>query len=501
MEVLGGLLNAIEPGNLLFVVLGVTVGISFGAVPGLDATTGTALLIPLTYGLSATQALLFLSSLYVGGVFGGSITAILFRIPGASEAVMTTLDGYPMAQKGKAGKALGTAIMSSSIGGTFATIVAVIMTAQLTKVALSFGPAEYAALALLGLSCITSLGGTSQLKGIVSACVGLLAATIGADAIAGVPRFAFGSEVLYNGIPFVPAVIGLFAASEVFSNLSKSQELKAEQTTDTKKFKTELMTIKDFLRMKWIILRGSIIGTWIGILPGVGATTAAIIGYSTEVRLSKHPEKFGTGIPEGIAAAESSNNSAAVGAMIPLLSLGIPGSATTAVLIGAFLIHGLKVGPLLMVNNSELVYTIFGGMFFSNFLIILGGALAVKFFVKLIKIPYTVMSTSIISFCIVGALSLGDYHGVIVMFIFAIIGFFLNKYGYPSAPVVLGLVLGPILEDSMRRALMISNNNIGKIITRPITASILIIAVISLLTPYFGNIKSFFNRNTKNATN
>lgn len=407
MEIMAGLLNALEPGNLIFVFMGVLIGISFGAVPGLDPTTGTALLIPVTYAFTSTQALLFLTSLYLGGVFGGSITAVLFRVPGSSEAVMTSLDGYPMAQRGEAGKALGTAIMSSSIGGTLAVLVTIVLSSQLAKIALKFGPSEYFALAVLGLSCVSSVGTKSQIKSLIGACIGLLLATVGIDAITGVTRFTFGSKTLLNGIAFVPAIIGLFAASEVLTKVYQGKGVEAIENGATRNVKTELMTLKDILKVKWTILRASAIGTWIGILPGVGATTASIIGYTQEVRFSKHPEKFGTGIQEGIAAPEAANNAGAVGAMVPLLALGIPGSATTAILIGAFLIHGLKVGPLLFINNRELVYSIFGGMFLTNFMVVLGGLFAVKLFVKLVQIPYPIMATSIMSFCIIGSLALG----------------------------------------------------------------------------------------------
>ncbi len=469
--------------NFIFVILGVITGVCFGAVPGLDATTGTALVIPLTYAMSPEQALFFLGALYVGGVFGGSITAILFRVPGASEAVMTTLDGYPMAQKGQGGKALGVSITSSSLGGTFAVVVALLLTAPLATIALSFGPAEYFALAVLGLSSVVSVGVKSQLKALIGVCIGLLAATVGGDAIAGIPRFTFGSEQLFSGIPFIPAIIGLFAASEVFSKVSQGYGIEALEPTAGSKPKAELMKIKEIIKMKWTILRGAIIGTWIGILPGVGATTAAIIGYTQEVRFSKHPEKFGTGIPEGIAAPEAANNSAAVGAMVPLLALGIPGSATAAVLIGAFMIHGLTPGPLLLVNKPGLMYSILGSMFFANFLIVLVGLLAAKVFVKLLNIPYPIMATSIMTICVIGAMSLGDAQAVLLMFVFGIGGYFMNKYDYPSAPIILGLVLGPILEVSLRKALMIAGQDFVAVASRPITAFLLVASVLMLLSP------------------
>ena len=484
MELLVGMMRVLEPSNILFVFLGTFVGVSFGAVPGLDPTTGTALLIPLTYALTPTQALLFLTCLYIGGVFGGSITAILFRVPGSSEAVMTSLDGYELTKKGLAGKALGVAITSSALGGLFSVFVMILLAPQLAKVALQFGPAEYFALGILGLCCVVSAGSKDPVKGMVSMFLGLLLATVGIDAITGTARFTFGSSALLGGVAFVPVIIGLFAAAEVFTKVSeRSQGIAVEAGVSHKNLSTQFPSLRELAELKWTILRSAAIGTWVGILPGVGATTAAIMGYTQEVRLSREPKRFGTGVIQGVAAPEAANNAGAVGAFVPLLGLGIPGSATTAILIGAFLIHGLKVGPLLFMQNRDIVYSLFGGMFLTNATVVLAGFLAVRLFVRFVYLPYPILSTSIMTFCVIGSLALGDVNGVLMMFVSAIAGFFMAKYEYPAAPVILGMVLGPIVEASLRRALMISGNSVGEILFRPIAGGLLLIALVLLVLP------------------
>ncbi|MBR0199829.1 MAG: tripartite tricarboxylate transporter permease [Oscillospiraceae bacterium] len=489
MELLNGIGALLEPSVLLYLLIGVLIGVSFGATPGLDATTGTALLIPITYTMQPMQAIIFLSALYIGGVFGGSITAILFKVPGASEAVMTALDGYPMAQKGQAGKALGLAIMSSSIGGLIGCCFMFLLTMQMARVALSFGPAEYAALAILGLSCISSIGSQSQLKALMSCGFGMLLATVGIDQMSGMPRFTFGNSSLLSGIPLVPVLIGLFAASEVFDKVSAKTEMKVVDENNSKNTGISIReTLRELRKHFGTLIRGSLIGTWIGILPGVGATTASVVSYSQESRMSKPEIPFGEGAPQGIVAAEAANNAAAVGAFIPMLSLGIPGSATTAVLVGAFLLHGISVGPLLFVNQKELVYSIFGGIFLSNFLIVLCGLFMVRVFIKFVKLPYPIMATSILTFCVVGSLSVAGTMGVVVMFGFGFIGYAMNRARYPIAPVILGLILGQILEANMRRGLLLSQGSLVAMISRPITVVLLLLALFSFAVPYIGKI-------------
>lgn len=490
-ELLAGFQSVLEPSNLLFVILGTLVGIAVGSVPGLDCSVGTALVLPLTFAMTPAQAIIFLAGLYSGGVYGGQIPAILFRVPGASEAVMTTLDGYPMAQQGRAGEALGIGLISSFTGGMFSVIALALLAPPLAGFALEFGPPEYFALAILGLSAISSLGTNSQSKALVSGLLGLLIATVGIDPITGMNRFTFGNPALQAGIGFIPAVIGLFAASEVFRQI----EMRAgragpdsEELIRINRARVELPAFREIWPLKWSMLRSAIVGLWLGILPGVGATTAAIVGYAQAVRFSKHPERFGKGEMEGVMAAETANNAATGGAMIPLLALGIPGSATTAIMIGAFLLHGLRPGPLFLMEQRPLAFTIFAGMALSQLVFLMLGFFAVRPFSKLLQLPYPYLAANILGFSAVGAVALGDFYGMQLMLVFALVGFVLEKYGFSVAPMVLGLVLGPIAETSLRRGLLIVDYDWVALLTRPITAAFLILALISILWPIVGQL-------------
>jgi putative tricarboxylic transport membrane protein len=490
-DLMAGFQSALEPSNLLFVLLGTVVGIAVGSVPGLDCSVGTALVLPLTFAMTPTQAIIFLAGLYAGGVYGGQIPAILFRVPGASEAVMTTLDGYPMAQQGRAGKALGIGLISSFFGGMFSVVALVVLAPPLADMALRFGPPEYFALAVLGLSAISSLGTKSQSKAIVSGLLGLLIATVGIDPITGINRFTFGTPALQAGIGFIPAVIGLFAASEVFRQIEMRSRYAGPDQDELSRIATakiELPSFPEVWRLKWSMIRSAFVGLWLGILPGVGATTAAIVGYAQAVRFSKHPERFGKGEMEGVMAAETANNAATGGAMIPLLALGIPGSATTAIMIGAFLIHGLRPGPLFLMQQKPLAFTIFAGMALSQVIFLVLGFFAVKPFSKLLQLPYPYLAANIFAFSAVGAVAMGDFYGMQLMLVFAVVGFVLEKYGFSVAPMVLGLVLGPIAETSLRRGLLIVDYDVGALLTRPITAAFLALALLSLLWPIAGQV-------------
>ena len=486
VDILTGYAHVFQMENLFVVVLGTLIGVALGSFPGLDCTVGVALFLPVTYTMTPAQAILLLSALYSGAVYGAQIPAILFRVPGAPEAVVTTLDGYPMAQKGQAGKALGTGLLSSLAGGLFGVLGLTLLAPLLAEVALLFGPSEYAALGVLGLTAIASLGSKSQVKAIISGLFGLLFATVGLDPIVGYPRFTFDTTVLKGGITFIPAVIGLFAAAEVYNQISKGMALSNKSLNDSQqpeRVRVEFPKWREIKPLKWSSIRSAFLGLGVGILPGVGATTAAIVGYSQAVQFSKNPEKFGTGTMEGVMAPEIANNAAAGGAMVPLLSLGIPGSATTAVMLGAFLLHGLRPGPLLLIQQRPLAFTIFAGMALSNILFFFFGFLAIRFFVHLRRVPYPFIAVGILVFSAVGANAMGNISGMMMMFIFAILGFIMEKYNYAVAPMILGLVLGPIIEPMFRRALMMYEYDLLAVVSRPITAGLLIVSVIITCTP------------------
>jgi len=490
MELIQGFISAFQylfnhPLNWLLLLFGTIWGILFGCVPGLTGIVGVALLIPFTFTLNPIEGLLMLGAVYVGSTFGGSISAILFNTPGAPEAACTTLDGYPMAKKGQAGKAIGYALSASAIGGLFGTIVLILLAPPLSEMALAFGPPEYFALAILGITAIASIGTKSVFKSLLSGMIGLGLATVGMDPLTSNARFNFGSKLLLTGISFIPAIIGLFALSEVLKRSGES--LRAMAVDAGSKVLTKLPSLREIWDLKITLLRSSIIGTFIGVLPGVGATTAAFIGYSEAVRWSKHPEKFGTGVPEGIVAPESANNSAVGGSMVPLLSMGIPGSATTAVMIGGLTIHGIIPGPMLMVQNQDLVYSVFIGMLIANVLMIFFGIKIASQFGKILKIPYVLVGPSIIVLCMTGVFALrNNMMDLVVMLALGGFGYLLQELDYPIAPLIIGLVLGPIAEVSLRRAMILNNFDIIAVVTHPIAGVMLLISALSLIYGLYG---------------
>lgn len=469
-----------QPMTLIFIILGVMLGTVLGAIPGLNSTMGTALLIPFTFAMSAENGLALLAAVYCGGTFGGSISAILFNVPGAPEAAATGFDGYPMAQKGMAGEALGYAIMSSVIGGLFSVLVMNLVSPQLAKVGLTFSQPEYFALAVAALTLIASLGGAQMARAFIAGLIGLLLATIGIDELTADDRFTFGTKALMGGINFIPAIIGAFAIGEILAKAEEGKGLSGEHLNI--KVSTKLPKVKELLRLKWTIVRSALIGTAIGILPGVGATTAAFIGYSEAVRWSRHPEKFGTGVPEGIAGPETANNAATGGAMVPLLTLGIPGSATTAVIIGGFLVHGLQPGPMLFLNQPKLMYCIFISMYLANIIMLFAGLLVAKLFANFRRVRYSILGPVVFVFAAIGSFGIrNDVADIWIMFACGLIGYFFKKFKYPIAPLIIGLVLGPLTEVSLRKGMFMTDYALGPFLLRPIAGTILFIAVASVL--------------------
>jgi len=469
-----------QPMTLIFIILGVMLGTVLGAIPGLNSTMGTALLIPFTFAMSAENGLALLAAVYCGGTFGGSISAILFNVPGAPEAAATGFDGYPMAQKGMAGEALGYAIMSSVIGGLFSVLVMNLVSPQLAKVGLTFSQPEYFALAVAALTLIASLGGAQMARAFIAGLIGLLLATIGIDELTADERFTFGTKALMGGINFIPAIIGAFAIGEILAKAEEGKGLSGEHLNI--KVSTKLPKLPELLRLKWTIVRSAIIGTAIGILPGVGATTAAFIGYSEAVRWSKHPEKFGTGVPEGISGPETANNAATGGAMVPLLTLGIPGSATTAVIIGGFLVHGLQPGPMLFLNQPKLMYVIFIAMYLANIIMLFAGLLVAKLFANFRKVRYSILGPVVFVFAAIGSFGIrNDVADIWIMFACGLLGYFFKKFKYPIAPLIIGLVLGPLTEVSLRKGMFMTDYALGPFLLRPIAGTILFIAVASVL--------------------
>lgn len=477
---LNGFVEILIPYNIMITFFGVLMGMLFGALPGINASMGVALLLPLTYGMSPISGLTMLLGIYCGAIYGGSITAILINTPGTTAAACTTFDGHKLAQQGKAGKALGMATISSYIGGTFSVIVLIVLAPVLAKVALKFGPPEYFALAVFGLSIITSLAGDSFVKAIISGVFGLMIATVGMDMMNGTPRYTFNQVSLLDGFSFIPVLIGLFAVSQVLINVETSRSLSMKDT----KILGMLPSLADMKSVGATIARSSVIGTFVGILPGAGATISSFICYNEAKRWSKHPEKFGEGSLEGVAAPEAGNNAATGGAMVPLLSLGIPGSETTAILLGAFMIQGISPGPLLFRDNIHVAYGIFAGLLLANLAFLIIGLFGVKLFVKILQIPERILMPMIISMAFVGSFAVkNSLFNVGIMMAFGLIGYFMRKLKFPITPVVLALVLGPMAEASLRRALILSGGSWMIFVQRPITFVLLIITVISVMFP------------------
>jgi putative tricarboxylic transport membrane protein len=471
----------LDPVNFLFVFIGVTSGIIVGALPGLTATMGVALLIPFTYGIDPVRGLLMLLGIFSGGIYGGSISAILLGIPGTPSAAATVLDGHPMSKKGLAGKAIGMATIASFFGGTLGALIMTFFSPLIAKMALRFGPPEFFALAFFGLGIIITVSGKSILKGLIAGIFGLMITVIGFDPLSGTPRLTFGSTELLGGITFIPALIGLFGYSQVFEGIEKILILPSVKS-ELKNIIPKLKELKSVLRT---MIKSALMGTFIGAVPGTGCDIAAFVSYGEARRSSKHPEKFGTGILEGVAAPETGNNAATGGAMIPMLTLGVPGDAVTAVLMGALTIHNFQPGPLLFRDHPEVVYPIFAGMIVAQFVMLWVGLGGARFFAKIINLDRRIMTPIIFLLCVVGSYAMRfSFFDVGVSLIIGIIAYFMNYYGFPSSPILLALILGPMVEQNLRRSLIISHGDPMIFITRPISAAFIIIGIFIMITSY-----------------
>ncbi|MEA2104403.1 MAG: tripartite tricarboxylate transporter permease [Candidatus Cloacimonadota bacterium] len=483
--VIGGLIP------ILIIMLGVVMGIIAGAMPGLSPSMGVALLVPFTYTMSPTLALILLVSIYIAANYGGSITAVTINAPGTPASVVTAFDGYPLTKKGKPGIGLGVSLISSTVGGFIGTLILIFFSAPLAKVALKFHPAEYFALAIFGLTTVASLGGKNWIKAFIAAIFGLLINTIGIDPISGVSRFTFGISYLYDGFALIPALIGLFALSEIFKQLEEG----GHKTKTEMDLSSEWPTLRDYIKLKFTIIRSSIMGTLIGIFPGAGATIASFISYDVTKRLSKNPENFGKGEVSGVAAAEAANSSSVGGALVPLLTLGIPGSATTAVLIGALMIHDLTPGPRLFVTHPEIIYGLFASLLVANVALLIFGLFGSRLWVKVTNIPKKILFPLIFAVSIIGSFAVrNSFFDIISCLVFGVFGWILRRNKYPVAPIILGMVLGNIAETNFRRAVMMGGYDI--FFTRPTSLILLILGLLSLI---FAFIRS--NKNLKPKQN
>jgi len=483
-----GLIHTFEPLTLLVMMVGLIGGIILGAIPGMTGSMGIILLLPLVYKLPYAPALITLAAMFCGAMYGGSISAILIRTPGHPSAAATVMDGYPMAEKGQAGKALGIAVVASVAGGLFSGLCLLLIAPQLAKVALSFRAPEYFSLSVFGLSIIASASGKQVLKGLISGVFGLLLSTIGVDEIWGVNRFSFNLTYLTTGFELLPALIGLFAFSQIFTDLFKARQGEA---VPAQEIKNVIPTREDLKRIALPILVGSVLGTAIGIVPGVGGAVACWMGYDLVKKLSKNKEEWGTGIPEGIAAPEAANNGTTGGAMIPLLTLGIPGDAVTAVMLGALMLVGLRPGPALFINHPEAVYTLLMAFIVMQFFVLILGLAGTKFWPLVLRVPRTILAPIIVVCCFLGAYTLANnVNDALTALGFGLLGYFMRKYGFPAPPMILGLILGPIAEENLNRAMLVSNNNWAVLLKSPISALFIILSVVSLAVPILANLRA-----------
>jgi putative tricarboxylic transport membrane protein len=478
---LSALHGVFEPYSLLLLALGVIMGMAFGAIPGLTATMGVALLTPLTFVLEPAAGINMLIGIYCGGIFGGAISAVLVNIPGTPAGMMTTLDGYPMGQRGEAGKAIGYATIASFSGGIISAVVLIVAAPQLAKIALQFGPAEYFAIAVFGLSIIASVSGKSIIKGLISGVIGMIITTVGMDYVTSTPRFTFGITALLSGFAFIPTMIGLFGMREFLMQIGTGR-YKYQVQQNVGKVTPSLSEVK---RLFPVIFRGGLIGTFIGALPGAGGPIASFISYDTARRSSKHPEKYGTGIPDGIVASESANNGVTGGALIPMLTLGVPGDGVTAVMLGAFMVHNLLPGPMLFQNHGALVYAIYIGFLLANIFMLFFGLVGARYFARILNLPMPILLPFISVLTVVGAYSIrNNPFDIAVMLAFGVLGYLMSELKIPAMPMVLGIVLGPIAEANLRGALLISKGSWLIFLKEPISLVLLIISVIMAAYPY-----------------
>ena len=468
--------------NIFYCLVGVFFGQIVGVLPGIGAPTAIALLLPLTFTVNPTSALIMFAGIYYGVAYGGTITSVLINVPGESSTVMTCLDGYQMALKGRAGAALSIAAIGSWIAGTGSVIILMTFAPALAKFALRFGPSEYFALAAMAFGLLTVFGGGQPIKTVISTLIGLLLATIGLDIVSGLPRFAFGMPQLLGGIDFIVIICGIFGVAEVFNSIEEPEE--GALIKQKMRLRDLFLTWEEWVASRWAIVRGSVIGFFIGMIPAGGITTASFLAYLAEKRYSKHPERFGTGAIEGVAAPESANNAASISGFAPLLALGIPGSPTTAVMLAGFMMWGIRPGPLLFQTKPDLVWGLIASMYIGNFLLLLMNIFLIPPFVAILRLPYTIIMGFIVIFASVGAYSVNNnIFDVWMMLGFGVLGYVMKKLEYPIVPLVLALVLGRLAENSLRQALTISGGSLSIFFTRPISAIFIAAAILAYLTP------------------
>lgn len=468
--------------SIFAVFLGVFIGIVMGVLPGLTVTMGVALLFPVTFAFDGISGILMLLGIYVGAVYGGSIPAILLNTPGTPASAATMIEGYPMVKKGEAGRALKISTLASGVGGIISNIALILVAPLLAGVALNFSAPEYFALAIFGISIIVSISADSVIKGLIGGVVGLLVATVGIDAVTGYTRFTFDTTYLLGGISFIPILVGLFAFSQTLISIEETYGTTLKKAK--LKVKGLLPSRNDWRATRIHMMRSGLIGTFIGTIPGTGGDIAAYVSYNEAKRFAKQPEEFGKGSVEGLAAPEAGNNAVTGGAMVPMTTLGIPGDSVTAIILGALMVQGIQPGPLLFKEQPDQVYGLFLGLLIANLFMVALGLFGIRYFAKIVDVPKYVLSPIIFVLCFVGAFAINNsLIDVFVMVGAGIIGYALIKLKFSMSPIVLGLILGPMIESNMQRSMIMSGGDISIFFTRPISGTFLLLTVLALIIP------------------
>ncbi len=494
MEMLANLIQgfsvAFAPMNLLWCFIGVFLGTIVGILPGLGPSATVALLLPLATQMNPTAGIIMMAGIYYGAKYGGSTTSILLNVPGESASVVTCLDGFEMARNGRAGPALGIAAISSFVAGTIGVLLLMLVAPPVAEFALRFGPPEYFALMSFGLSMVVLLAGKSMLKALIAMFVGLWLATIGTDMFTDTERYTYDHIELLDGVHFVVVAIGVFAIGEVLANLSNNANQKMFHVP--KGLRNLMPNWQDIKDSRFAFLNGSLIGFFVGVLPGAGSTIASFVSYGIEKAVSKHPEKFGTGVIEGVAAPEAANNSETGGALVPLMTLGIPGSATTAILLAAFILWGLRPGPLLIQDHPDIFWGLVASMYIGNIMLLILNLPLVPLFAQILRLPSYMLYPGILGVSLIGVYSVDQrLLDIWLMAFFGLLGYLMRKVEYPAAPLILGLVLGDLMENAVRQSLMMSQGDISILYTRPLALVILVMTVAVLIGPLFRQVANW----------
>jgi putative tricarboxylic transport membrane protein len=494
VELAAGMANALTPWNLLMCFAGVFAGQLIGALPGIGPASAIALLLPLTFGGDPTSAIILFAGIYYGAMYGGTLTSVLIKVPGEASSVMTTLDGYQMSLQGRAGVALGIAAIGSFFAGIVSTIGLALLAPPLSRMALAFGPPEYFALVCLGVTALAAVGG-SVLKGLAAGVLGLLLATVGIDEQTGSARFTFDQPWLLDGVGFIVLTVALFGVAEVLSNAGMASAGPVAPVSRV------LPNREEWARSRMPIVRGSLIGFVVGVLPAMGATIASFISYVVEKKVAKDPSIFGKGAIEGVAGPEASNNAAAAGAMVPMLSLGVPGSGTTAIMLGALIMFGIQPGPELFTKNASLVWTVIASMLIGNLILLLLNLPMARLFAQLLRVPYAWLYPPILALCVAGVFSQANsIQDTWLIIGFGALGFLMMRHGWPAAPLILGLVLGSLFENALRQSLTLSQGSFWIFLNRPIAAGLMACAALAVVTPVLIALYGRYRQRTAGAS-